>query len=411
VVEWIAGKVAQELAVLAAAAAASAGLSQVLDVLRRIYKAIQSAVRYMARMLEMLNKVLDTVMDIVSGAIEKAGERLEAAMHTGMPVVIGFLANQVGLGGIGQALRDIVDALRKKVDEALLWLIDKIKDGLDALIAGIRTAAKAVLDWWNQRIGFKAADGEQHHIALEGQPPNTEVYVESDRTRLSTLVAEITDNAERGRAEKKRDELAESLKTLTSLDAELLAREGAGQNVKAVVAKINARKKVAYRQLDQMAKILVDSGVLEDGNAKGEPSEAPKPAGRRVSQLIPGAEIGGETMTATRLTPKHPKGTHTSSWPNEFWRALQASDRNYVQGHMLNRELGGSGTELSNLTPLTSSGNGLHKTRAENDVKRLVNTQKKAVHYKVRVNYPSKPLPSLATVQALRLSRKAADRK
>ncbi|MFY7950043.1 MAG: hypothetical protein ACOVRP_12575, partial [Gemmatimonas sp.] len=221
VVEWIAGKVVQELAVLAAAAAASGGLSEVLDVLRRIYKAIQSAVRYMRRILEMASKVLDTVLDIVGGAIEKAGERFELAMHTGMPVVIGFLANQVGLGGVGQALREIVDRLRQKVDEALLWLIDKVKAGLQALLAGLKAAANAVLGWWNKRIGFKAKDGEEHHILLEGEPPNTQVFVESERTGLKPLVAEIEDEGDKAQAEQQREKLVGTLETLATLDAEM----------------------------------------------------------------------------------------------------------------------------------------------------------------------------------------------
>lgn len=411
VVEWIAGKVAQELALMAAAAAASAGLSQVLDVLRRIYRAIQSAVRYMARMLEMLNRVLDTVLDIVSGAIEKAGERLEAAMHTGMPVVIGFLANQVGLGGIGQALRDIVDTLRQKVDEALLWLIDRLKAGLDALIAGVRTAAQSLLQWWKKRIGFRAADGEQHHISLEGAPPNTQVFVESDRTGLSALVAEIQDAGARAGAEKQRDQLDATLGTLSTLDAEMKTREAAGQDTSAVVARINTEKEKVYKQLDTMAQLLVASGVLDGEDASQLQSTAPgfgTPPLHR-SQLIPGAVIGGTSMEAGFLTAQpFEAGTHTGSSSEPFWLALKppgAAQHPLRQGHLLNRLLGGSGTDWRNLTPLTSSGNATHNTRAERDVKSLLlnpgnQTQKRrALRYHVRVNYPAFTRPATLPAQ------------
>ena len=141
VVEWIAGKVAQELAILAAAAAASGGLSEVVDIARRIYKAMLSAKRWARQILEMANETLDDIAAIASGAVEKAGGKFKDIMHKGMPVVIGFLADQVGLGGVGPAISGIIDKLRAKVDEAVLWLIDKMKAGIEALINAVSGGA------------------------------------------------------------------------------------------------------------------------------------------------------------------------------------------------------------------------------------------------------------------------------
>jgi phage-related protein len=145
VVTWVATAVATELAEIAAAAAASGGLSEVLDIARRIYRAIESAVRWMRKILEMVNTVLDSILQIVHGAIEPAGAKLEAAMHKAMPVVIGFLADQVGLGGIGEQMRGFVDKLREKVDEAILWVIDKAKAAIDAVISGVKSAVSFLL--------------------------------------------------------------------------------------------------------------------------------------------------------------------------------------------------------------------------------------------------------------------------
>lgn len=134
IAEWVAGKVSEELAILAAGAAASAGLSEVLDVARRIYKAMVTVKRWARKILDMANETLDNIAAIASGAIEVVGGTFEKIMHKGMPVVIGFLADQVGLGGVGKALRETVDKLRKNVDDAILWLIDKVKAGIEALI-------------------------------------------------------------------------------------------------------------------------------------------------------------------------------------------------------------------------------------------------------------------------------------
>lgn len=135
-VEWIVGKVATELATLAAAASASGGLSEVIDVARRMYKAILTAKRWAGRILQMASDTLDRALDIASGNVTKVGGEFENIMDRAMPVVIGFLADQVGLGGIGAALRDIIDKLRDKIDDAILWLIDKVKGGIEGLLSG-----------------------------------------------------------------------------------------------------------------------------------------------------------------------------------------------------------------------------------------------------------------------------------
>ena len=74
-----------------------AGLSEIVDIAQRIYKAIQSAVRWMRKILEIVNSLFDSILQIVAGAIEPASEKIEAAMHRAMPVVISFLGN-LGLG-------------------------------------------------------------------------------------------------------------------------------------------------------------------------------------------------------------------------------------------------------------------------------------------------------------------------
>jgi hypothetical protein len=158
VAEWVAAKVAEELAIMAAAAAASGGLSEVLDIVRRIYKGIVSAVRWARRILDMVNETLDNIINIAKGAIAAAGKKLEDIMHRGMPVVIGFLANQVGLGGIGEELRNIIGLLREKVDEGILWVIDKLKGMFDALVGVVKTVAGTVMEWWKKKKIFTSVE-------------------------------------------------------------------------------------------------------------------------------------------------------------------------------------------------------------------------------------------------------------
>jgi hypothetical protein len=179
IVEWVTGKVAAELAMLAAAAGASGGLSEVLDVARRIYKAMLTAKRWAGRILQMASDTLDHVLDIASGNVAKVGGEFEKIMDKAMPVVIGFLADQVGLGGIGAAIRNIVDALREKVDAAILWLIDKVKGGIEAVLGGIKAGISSITEWWKERTQFNASDGTPHALYFSGASREGELTVES----------------------------------------------------------------------------------------------------------------------------------------------------------------------------------------------------------------------------------------
>jgi len=186
-VEWVTGKVATELATLAAGAAASGGLSEVIDVARRIYKAMVTAKRFAGRILQMAGDTLDQVLDIASGNVSKVGAEFEKLMDKGMPVVIGFLADQVGLGGIGAAIRNIVDKLRGQVDAAILWLIDKVKAGIEAVVGGIRAGANALADWLGLRKRFTAFN-HPHELYFVGTGSSARLVVASVETDVQGLL-------------------------------------------------------------------------------------------------------------------------------------------------------------------------------------------------------------------------------
>ena len=97
-------------------------------------------------------------------------------------------------------------------------------------------------------------------------------------------------------------------------------------------------------------------------------------------------------MKISQLTYKNAPGTQTTVPPQVWDKINNAYPRRYIRGHLLNANVGGRGDMTENLTPLTSSANGLHKNRAEADVKKLVLDDKKIVRYFVKVNYKKAPL-------------------
>ena len=114
-------------------------------------------------------------------------------------------------------------------------------------------------------------------------------------------------------------------------------------------------------------------------------------------------------MEATILSKEHPVGT-TPGDDAPIWADLEHLGLGvgkevrrawYVQGHLLNHNLGGPGLR-HNLTPLTKKANNDHKNTVENDLKELVHTKGKVIYYKVTAkNAPPKGSnPRLATLNA-----------
>ncbi|MBL7701139.1 MAG: DUF4157 domain-containing protein [Ferruginibacter sp.] len=104
------------------------GIMAVINSCIAIYSAIQSFIKYLREMLEILNAFVNGVADIAEGNVTTAANYLESTMGRAMPIVIGFLANQVGLGGVGRRVGEMIESVRTMVDEALTWLVNKAVD-------------------------------------------------------------------------------------------------------------------------------------------------------------------------------------------------------------------------------------------------------------------------------------------
>ncbi|MGW1467416.1 eCIS core domain-containing protein [Streptomyces sp. NPDC002308] len=76
------------------------------------------------------------------------------------------------------------------------------------------------------------------------------------------------------------------------------------------------------------------------------------------------AELHPQSITKGKRPSVKPSWWPSSSTPTGAWFAL-----NMVQGHLLNDNLGGPGNTLTNLTPLTKTGNSNHLHYAEANVK------------------------------------------
>ncbi|HEX5870008.1 MAG TPA: hypothetical protein VFY65_06325, partial [Longimicrobium sp.] len=108
------------------------GIMPVINGFVAFFRAVQSAIDYLRDILAIVNDYVATLAAVARGDVDPGAQRIEGGLARSIPVAIGFLANQFGLGNIGEKIQEIVGTLRETVDRALDWLIDR------AVAAGTR---------------------------------------------------------------------------------------------------------------------------------------------------------------------------------------------------------------------------------------------------------------------------------
>ncbi|UCD81718.1 MAG: hypothetical protein JSW26_09930, partial [Desulfobacterales bacterium] len=110
------------------------GIMAVVNGFIAFYNAVQSFIAYLREMLEIVNSFVEGVAEIARGSVEIAANFLEGSLGRAVPVAIGFLANQVGLSGLGRRIGEMIERVREMVDRGLDWLIDRAVRVVDRLL-------------------------------------------------------------------------------------------------------------------------------------------------------------------------------------------------------------------------------------------------------------------------------------
>jgi hypothetical protein len=363
-----------------------------------IYRAIRSFIRYAAQMLNVLNSFVNGIADIAAGNIATAANYLEDSMGKAMPVVIGFLADQAGLGGAGRKVGEMIESVREMVDKALTWLVNKAVDTglalLDKAVALGQAAVGAVLDWWKKTKPVTTKDGKNHTIYLEGSGETYQLMMKSTpgsyRNFIETtlnkngITAPLPGSPEE-KALAKADEIDTRLKGYGKIEQEYRAIWG---------------EQVAV-MIDDLALLTMQLNINWD--VPDPPSVirfgAPNSEGFAT---VMSAELLSESYVAGEPAEKETKAVVGWDYARSFQRIAKSNKPApmYVKGHLLNDNLGGP-ANVTNLTPITDDMNKDHLNMVERDVKKLIlgkssetdknPTPKKVANYTVDVEYAKHP--------------------
>ncbi len=360
------------------------GIMAVINSVIAIYRAVQSFIEYIRQLLEIVNSFVNGIAEIASGNIQVAADFLERTAARFIPIMIGFLANQVGLGRIAGKIVEMIERIRAMVNRAIDWLIEKaltigmpVINGIINLIEGgerlvergrqtVRNAAEAVLGWLGLRKTFRLANGEQH-----------EIYFYNTGNASSPVMVASKDPA--------------------TLEHILATRKWQGQNIpqpsygiiQTKAGEIDALRPNQNVTTGEQIRLKFNDIAAELSKVGGQPIPATQvtPTGTMFS----GTKQLGKTITANPLSLN--AGSFAGSPPtvdsdmgNELKRRYPGY---FVAGHLLNDNLHGPGNQRWNLVPLTQQGNSNMKTKIENPVKQKVLSEGAVVSYHVDVAYKS----------------------
>ncbi|KQV92610.1 DUF4157 domain-containing protein [Pelomonas sp. Root1237] len=375
------------------------GIMPVINTLVAVYNAIESFMQYLREMLEIVSKVLDGILDIAHGAIDGAAVFLEDALDRAMPVAIGFLANQFGLGRIGERMHELLETVRALVDQAIDWLIDRAIELGQAFIAmarrgvaAVRGAVGAVVQWWRERFSFTTESGEPHELYLEGEGEEGELMVASTPQRFPDFLAGLPASEDRTDAQQKYRRLQQLRRRARSLGSAAPAAGAAAAGGSADPMTSNDPQVVSAAIVALITEIAtVTRRLMPAGGGASTP-----PAFGTVT-----AQGWARSAQIDRLNAQR------SHWPvrggepsvtSARWVRLakrrsdgNAGDHLYVKGHLLNHNLDGPGNIWENLGPITQDANnrgGASMLHAfETDVKTAVDGGGSARNFNVTMNY------------------------
>lgn len=77
-------------------------------------------------MIQIVQSIVEGISQIVNGNIAPAANRVEQTLASLLPVAISFLANLLGIGGIANRVRQIIDQVRDRIENAIVTFIQRI---------------------------------------------------------------------------------------------------------------------------------------------------------------------------------------------------------------------------------------------------------------------------------------------
>ena len=327
-----------------------------------IYNTIMFFVERLRQIAQVVASVIDSLAAIANGIIAAAANRVEQTMAGMLTLVISFLAHQVGLGKVGDAVAKTIERIRTPIDKAIDHVVNWIVKQAKNLGNLAKEGVQRLIAWWQLRKAFHV-DGEEHSLYFAGEGENRRLMMASSPEEFEKVIRDFPPGEEKHLPPGKEKHREKALDLLKELKSEMQKAYGKGSA---------EEKESAAKKIDKLLEELAPVTARFMGYRSPE---------KKSTQPIFGG-IGksgfGTWVRVEYLTFIHKPGSRPGSPPSEnkgVWKQLKRRKHGgqsyYVLGHLLSEKLGGPG-KFENLTPLTQASNNSSLLSMEREVEKPV---------------------------------------
>jgi hypothetical protein len=162
----------------------------IIQAILLIVDVVRFVVEKANQILDFVEAVVNSLYDIATGSIGTAANWIEKALGKMIPILIGFLADLLGLGGITEKIKEFIKKVQSKVDKAIDKAIAKVVALVKKLVGAVKSGAKALVQWWKMKTKFKAGE-ESHELSFHGEENSAELFVASNPQAVKDYIASV----------------------------------------------------------------------------------------------------------------------------------------------------------------------------------------------------------------------------
>ncbi|PVX46021.1 hypothetical protein C8C85_1833 [Flavobacterium sp. 103] len=338
-----------------------------------IYDVVSWFINNARRILDLINSIVDSTALIVAGKITQAATFVENSLAKLVPIAIGFLAGLLGLGDLSKKVQALLDKIQAPINKAIDWVLEKAGNVVKTLFKAGKAGVKKLISFFSIKKKFKTEDGHSHSLYFEGTEENAELMVASTPTTFAKFISKLG-KTDAKKAESKKNAQAEfnllkvaiSKKNKSAKGSEKYQTEQT-EKYEVVTDHVNklSNHMIPLFNMESIGKFELTFGSLQNGFGTSMEVKNLHKTTKPPTGSVPGVTNAGyETLKKKR----------------------NGSSTYYILGHLLNHNLGGSGNDFRNLTPLTRKGNKDHNADIEETVKKDL-ADDKVINYKVTPIY------------------------
>jgi hypothetical protein len=160
-----------------------------------IYNIVMFIVDRAAQIADFILALMDAIADIARGIIGGAAAKVENALAKSIPLIIGFLASLLGITGLVTKVQKLIQRIRGRIDNAITKLLIKAKSLVvrvtQAGVAGVKTVAQKIFQWWRARKSFTDDAGQEHAVYFQGEDRSASLTVASTPRPILVFLASV----------------------------------------------------------------------------------------------------------------------------------------------------------------------------------------------------------------------------